>query len=55
MSIFCENTNIFWQFRIKIGLASLTYVRIKYPDEKKCINDITPFMVLLKNQGAYTE
>ena len=29
--------------------------RIKYPDEMKCINDITPLMVLLKNQGAYTE
>ncbi len=29
--------------------------RIKYPDEKKCINDTTPLMVLLKNQGAYTE
>jgi hypothetical protein len=29
--------------------------RIKYPGEKKCINDITPLMVLLKNQGAYTE
>jgi len=22
---------------------------------KKCINDVTPLMVLLKNQGAYTE
>ena len=29
--------------------------RIKYPDEKKCIDDITPLRVLLKNQGAYTE
>jgi hypothetical protein len=29
--------------------------RIKYPEEKKCANDITPLMVLLKNQGAYTE
>jgi len=29
--------------------------RIKYPDEMKSINDITPLMVLLKNQGAYIE
>ena len=29
--------------------------RIKYLDEMKCINDITPLMVLLKNQRAYTE
>jgi hypothetical protein len=29
--------------------------RIKYPVRNKCINDITPLMVLLKNQGAYTE
>jgi len=36
-------------------LKNFHYFGIKYPDEKKCINDITPFMVLLKNQGAYTE
>ncbi len=29
--------------------------RIKYPVEMKCINDITPLMVLLKNQEAYTK
>ncbi len=29
--------------------------RIKYPEEKKCIDDITPLKVLLKNQGAHTE
>ena len=29
--------------------------RIKYPEEMKCINSITPLMVLLKKQGAYTE
>jgi hypothetical protein len=29
--------------------------RIKYPDEMKCINDLTPLIVLLKNQGAHTE
>ncbi len=32
MSIFCENTNIFSQFYM--------CDRIKYPDEKKCINHI---------------
>jgi hypothetical protein len=29
--------------------------RIKYPDEKILINDITPLTVLLKNKGTHTE
>ena len=46
MSIFCENTNIFWQFFI---------LRIKQPDEKKCINHIilSGIFALANNLGNF--
>jgi len=43
MSIFCENTDIFLQFSV--------CNRIKYTDEKKCINHIT----LLGKSTAVTQ